>query len=86
MGMDAEAVGANGEGWSLEVGGETRDPDPATAAPVLEALEVEQLAQNRARHFPRRSLKRRHLALIWVLRVYVVLMIAVVIYQIWTRR
>ena len=49
---------------------------------VLVSLEPDQLAQAK-HHFPRRSLKGSEVLLLWSLRLYLLFMMAVVIYQIW---
>lgn len=50
---------------------------------ILGSLEPEQLAK--AKHlFPRRSLKGKEVVLVWCLRFYLLFMVGVVIYQIWT--
>ena len=50
---------------------------------VLSSLEPSQLAAAK-HHFPRRILKGPETLLVWSLRVYLLFMIAVVIYQIWS--
>lgn len=49
---------------------------------ILSALEPDQLATAK-QHFPRRALKGPEVLLVWSLRLYLLFMIAVVIYQIW---
>ena len=51
---------------------------------VLSALEPDQLAEAKKEHVPRRRLKGRELLVLWGLRIYLLFMIAVVIYQAWT--
>ncbi|HEY6352441.1 MAG TPA: hypothetical protein VI636_23840 [Candidatus Angelobacter sp.] len=51
--------------------------------PELAALEPGQLASAKPR-FPRRSLKGPQILLLWSLRLYLLFMLAVVIYQAWT--
>jgi len=51
--------------------------------PMLAALEPGQLASAKPR-FPRRSLKGPQILLLWSLRLYLLFMLAVVIYQAWT--
>ena len=48
---------------------------------VLSTLEPDQLAEAKKQHVPRRRLKGAELAILWVLRVYLLFMIAVVVYQ-----
>jgi hypothetical protein len=49
---------------------------------VLASLEPDQLATAK-HHFPRRSLRGAEVLLLWSLRLYLLFMIAVVVYQIW---
>jgi hypothetical protein len=51
---------------------------------VVSALEADQLSAAKAQHYPRRRLKRGEALLFWVLRVYLLLMIGIVVYQVWT--
>ena len=51
---------------------------------VLSTLEPGQLAEAKKVRVPRRDLKGRELAVLWFLRIYLIFMIAVVIYQAWT--
>jgi hypothetical protein len=51
---------------------------------VLAELEPGQLASFKKQRFPRRNLKGGEVFVLWTLRIYVVLMVAVVAYQIWT--
>ncbi len=51
---------------------------------VLSALEPDQLAEAKKEHVPRRRLKGPELLVLWGLRIYLLFMIAVVIYQAWT--
>lgn len=50
---------------------------------VLSALEPGQLAEAKKQHVPRRHLKGRELLVVWFLRIYVLFMIVVVVYQAW---
>jgi hypothetical protein len=50
---------------------------------VLASLEPDQLATAKL-HFPRRVLKGLEILLLWSLRLYLLFMLAVVLYQIWT--
>ncbi len=52
---------------------------------VIEALEPDQIISTKKRHyFPRRRLTRMEMIVFWALRIYLVFMVAVVAYQIWT--
>ena len=51
---------------------------------VLSTLEPDQLAEAKKQHVPRRRLKRPEVLLLWGLRLYLLFMIAVVVYQAWT--
>lgn len=48
---------------------------------VLATLEPDQLAQAKKHRVPRRRLRGREMAVLWALRIYLLFMIAVVIYQ-----
>ncbi len=50
---------------------------------VLLNLEQEQLAEVRSRRLGRRHLRPYELALMWLLRVYLLFMVGVVIYQVY---
>ena len=66
---------------------QSRMPNPATAensAWVMQSLEAGQLASARAKHYPRRPLKRSEAILFWGLRIYLLFMMGVVCYQVWT--
>jgi hypothetical protein len=52
---------------------------------VMQALEEGQLASARAQHYARRQLKRSETLLFWGLRIYLLFMLGVVVYQVWTR-
>jgi len=52
---------------------------------VMTALEPDQLISTKEHHHcPRRRLTRKEMLLFWGLRIYLVFMIGVVVYQIWT--
>lgn len=69
----------------------TRKHEPVETDPnasqvlVRSELELDQLAEAKKHHLPRRKLTRLETAALWVLRVYVVLMVVVVVYQIVTQ-
>lgn len=50
---------------------------------VLMTLEPDQLAEAKKQRVPRRRLKGDELFILWTLRIYVLFMIAVIIYQAW---
>lgn len=62
----------------------TNETEQAADDQILASLEPDQLAAAK-HHFPRRALKGPEVLLIWSLRLYLLFMIAVVVYQIWTR-
>ncbi len=51
---------------------------------VLSALEPDQLAEAKKQRIPRRPLGRGELLVLWFLRVYLLFMVVVVVYQAWT--
>jgi hypothetical protein len=51
---------------------------------VLSSLEPDQLAAATRHHLPRRKLNRAQMLIFWSLRIYLLFMIAVVIYQVLT--
>jgi hypothetical protein len=53
---------------------------------VLSSLEVDQLAAVKKQDLPRRRLSAPEKAVLWSLRIYVLFMVAVVLYQIWAGR
>ena len=58
--------------------------DAAEEQLVLASLERDQLAEIKKQHFPRRRLKGFQVFVLWALRIYLLFMIAVVIYQVWS--
>jgi hypothetical protein len=50
---------------------------------VLSSLEHDQLARAKKHFIPRRHLKGRELVVLWGLRMYLLFMMAVVVYQVW---
>ncbi|HWW51925.1 MAG TPA: hypothetical protein VN044_09355 [Verrucomicrobiae bacterium] len=55
--------------------------DPSEKALVLSSLEQDQLAGLK-QHIPRRQLKGPEVVVLWSLRIYLLFMMAVVIYQV----
>ena len=51
---------------------------------VLSSLEHDQLANAKKRPIPRRQLKGPELLVVWALRIYLLFMMVVVAYQVWT--
>ena len=51
---------------------------------ALSALEPDQLVAAKKRPIPRRHLKGPELLILWSLRLYLLFMMAVVTYQVWT--
>ena len=58
--------------------------DVAEQELVLATLEPGQLAEAKKVRVPLRHLKGRELAVLWFLRIYLIFMVVVVIYQAWT--
>jgi hypothetical protein len=58
---------------------------PADKNLVLSSLERDQLAGlKKKKHIPRRHLKGFEVCVLWSLRIYLLFMMAVVIYQVWS--
>ncbi len=55
----------------------------ADAGFVLSTLEPDQLAEAKRIAIPRRRLRGGELVLLWVLRIYVVFMLVIVLWQAW---
>lgn len=58
--------------------------DPSDNSWVLSSLEHDQLVRAKKHPIPRRRLKGAELAVLWGLRIYLLFMMAVVFYQVWT--
>jgi len=63
--------------------GKDQQLQPETAELVTTVLEREQLASAAKTAVPRRRLSPTQLVVLWSLRIYVLFMIAVVVYQVW---
>jgi hypothetical protein len=66
---------------------ESTSPSPVSNADqslVLSSLEHDQLVGAKKHHIPRRHLKGPELLVLWSLRLYLLFMMAVVTYQVWT--
>jgi len=59
-------------------------PSPSDQEFVLSTLEPDQLAEAKKQRVPRRRLKGRELLVLWFLRIYLLFMIVVILYQAWT--
>lgn len=61
--------------------GITLNPQETSDLRILSSLEPDQLTGAKLQRLPRRHLKASEIMLLWSLRVYLVVMIGVVIYQ-----
>ncbi|MGH9530502.1 MAG: hypothetical protein ACRD2S_11370 [Terriglobales bacterium] len=50
---------------------------------ILASLEHDQLVKAKKHHIPRRVLKGPELLVLWSLRIYLLFMVTVVVYQVW---
>ncbi len=76
--MEKELNSASGAEFGAEVSREE-------LTSVMTALEPDQIVSTKERHHcPRRRLTRTEMLLFWGLRIYLVFMVGVVVYQIWT--
>jgi hypothetical protein len=67
----------------------SKDKGPSSITPsdqelVLSSLELEQLAGLKKHVIPRRHLRGLQKFVVWSLRIYLLFMVAVVIYEVWT--
>jgi len=69
---------------ATEIPEERQPVDASEERLVLWTLEPDQLAEAKKQRVPRRRLKGAELLVLWGLRIYVLFMVAVVIYQAWT--
>lgn len=64
---------------------ETVEASPEELTSVITALEPDQIISSKEHHHcPRRQLTRTEMVLFWGLRAYLLFMVGVVVYQIWT--
>jgi len=69
---------------ATEIPEERQPVDASEERLVLWTLEPDQLAEAKKQRVPRRRLKGAELLVLWALRIYLLFMVAVVIYQAWT--
>lgn len=63
----------------------TNEASREEVASVITALEPDQIISAKEHHHcPRRKLTQTEMVLFWALRIYLVFMVGVVVYQIWT--
>jgi hypothetical protein len=51
---------------------------------VKSTLDADQLSAAKSKHYPRRKLKPNETILFWALRIYLLFMLGIVLYQVWT--
>lgn len=63
----------------------TKNPQPSSSDQtwVLSSLEHDQLVLAKKNPIPRRELKGPELVILWTLRIYLLFMMTVVVYQVW---
>jgi len=80
--MEEQFDSAPGAEVSAEVRAEVSSEELRS---VMTALEPDQLISTKEHHHcPQRRLTRNEMVLFWALRIYLVFMVGVVVYQIWT--
>jgi hypothetical protein len=60
------------------------EPAPSQESFVTAVLEPDQLSEAHKQPVPRRQLRRPLLLVLWLMRIYLLFMIAVVVYRVWS--